>query len=62
MELRIWVNLDNDAFQDDEDFGELPDILETLASILRHEGRVFDNTPLYDRNGNGVGQAYIEGE
>lgn len=62
-ELRININLDNDAFQDDPD-GEVMRILSRVIDGLRENtpligGDLGKANTLFDSNGNRVGQIKV---
>lgn len=57
MTLKIRINLDNAAFEDDH---ELEETLLRLAKIARHMGKEgFRDYSIMDRNGNSVGECEL---
>jgi hypothetical protein len=52
MNLKININLDNEAFEDQE--GEISRILRQLAEKISYDGRI-DGGKIMDVNGNSVG-------
>lgn len=58
MELVIKINTENQAFEHDRD-AELARILNNIAWKLEYGDGIFD-LPLYDYNGNRVGDASWE--
>ena len=57
MEFRVVVNMDNVAFDDEN---ELPRIVEKIARQLREGGVIVGHAPIIDINGNRVGEWTIE--
>jgi hypothetical protein len=58
MEFKLTINMDNAAFEDNED--ELARILLKLATELRDERDISVGNILMDSNGNHVGHAWVE--
>lgn len=59
-ELRISVNLDNSAFDDDMESNEIGFILRTLADKIDADGKFHRyGYTIHDSNGNRVGRAFI---
>jgi hypothetical protein len=56
-ELRITINLDNDAFRTDE-YGEVSRILEGLSRKVLHGD--LGNATIKDANGNTVGSFTVQ--
>jgi hypothetical protein len=58
MKCQIEIDLDNDAFQENEG-AEIAKILRALAQQCENEGGPW-NRILQDSNGNTVGTAYVK--
>jgi hypothetical protein len=56
MKYRIAINMDNAAFAPPAGY-ELARILRDLANRVDHAYQIAESQPLYDINGNHVGQA-----
>jgi hypothetical protein len=59
MKIKIEIDLDNDAFQDDDGPDELARILQDLAQRLPCPLATSGPFNLHDMNGNHVGKARI---
>lgn len=59
MRYTIEINCDGAAFEEDPS-GEIQTILANLRNRISRNG-VEDEAPLFDRNGNTVGKAVLEG-
>lgn len=58
MKAKIIIQMDNAAFDDP---GELPRILRDLARRLENDPQDAGSAPLYDFNGNKVGELKFMG-